>query len=138
MSPLFSNIKAFRWLRCSTSALLAASHIVAQFPPVPEDTTKKDFDDYSISYKKTTICEAQAKAWSGYVHMPSSYLGDLVPEDETVSLLFWHFEARNHPQDIPIAMYLAGGPGQTSMFGVTWDGGPCYVRPDSNSTEGNP
>lgn len=129
---------AFHWLRTSAAALLSASLAFAQFPPTPEGTTIKHFDNYSISYKPTTICETQAKAWSGYVHMPGSYIGDIVPHNETVSLFFWYFEARHNPQDAPVAIYLSGGPGQTSMFGVAWDGGPCYVMPDSNSTEENP
>lgn len=124
-------------MRASVAALLTAATVFAQFPTPPEDTITKDFDSYSISYKQTTICETQAKAWSGYIHMPSSYLGDLVPTNETISLFFWYFEARHNPEHAPTAIYLAGGPGQTSMYGVAWDGGPCYVLPDSNSTEEN-
>lgn len=87
------------WLRTSAAALLTASLTLAQFPPTPEGTTIKHFDNYSISYKATTICETTAKAWSGYVHLPGSYIGDFVPQNETVSLFFWYFEARHAPQD---------------------------------------
>ena len=34
-------------------------------------------------------------------------------------------------------MYLAGGPGESSVYGATSDGGPCHVLDDSNSTESN-
>lgn len=125
-------------LRFIFPVLLTASLALAQFPSTPKDTIIKHFDDYSISYKQTTICETQAKAWSGYVHMPSSYLGELVPQNETVSLFFWYFEARHSPQQAQTAIYLAGGPGQTSMWGVAAEGGPCYVMPNSESTEENP
>jgi hypothetical protein len=53
-------------------------------------------------------------------------------------MFFWYFEARNNPRNAPLAIYLAGGPGQSSMFAVTGEGGPCYVNPDSNSTVLNP
>lgn len=129
---------ALRQFSRAVIAFLSASLTLAQFPPTPENNIVKTFDHYSISYKRTTICETQAKAWSGYVHMPSSYLGDLVPKNETVSLFFWYFEARNNPQDAPVTIYLAGGPGQTSMYGVTWEGGPCHVTPDSKDTVNNP
>ena len=124
--------------RFIVTALCAASFALAHFPSTPEDVIVKQFDNYSISYKQTHICETRARAWSGYVHMPSSYLGDLVPQNETVSLFFWYFEARHDPHHAQTAIYLAGGPGQTSMFGVAVDDGPCYVMPDSNSTEENP
>jgi len=35
-------------------------------------------------------------------------------------------------------MYLAGGPGQSSMFAATGEGGPCYINPDSETTTLNP
>ena len=127
-----------RWLRTSAAALLTASRVLAQFPSTRDDTIVQEFDDYSISYKQTTICETNARAWAGYVHMPGPYIGDIIPENATISLFFWYFEARNKPQDAPVAIYFAGGPGQSSEYGATWDGGPCFVTPDSNGTEENP
>lgn len=71
--------------------------------------------------------------------MPSSYLepnADVEPYN--VSMFFWYFEARQNPRNAQTAIYLAGGPGQSSMFGATQSGGPCTILPDSNSTADNP
>lgn len=67
--------------------------------------------------------------------MPSTYLRDVEgdgPYSYNVSMFFWFFEARVDPQEAPTAIYLAGGPGQSSMFGAASDGGPCYVGKRTN------
>ncbi|KAK3075241.1 hypothetical protein LTR53_001605 [Teratosphaeriaceae sp. CCFEE 6253] len=40
---------------------------------------------------------------------------------------FWYFKARVRPEQAPTAIYLAGGAGESSMWGAASDGGPCYV-----------
>lgn len=52
-------------------------------------------------------------------------------------MFFWYFNARHDPENAPTVIYLAGGPGESSMFGVGSDGGPCNILSDSNSTEDN-
>jgi hypothetical protein len=37
-----------------------------------------------------------------------------------------------------LAIYLAGGPGQSSLIAATGQGGPCYINKDSKSTTLNP
>lgn len=71
--------------------------------------------------------------------MPSSYLADTQGTDPyNISMFFWYFEARQDPRNAKTAIYLAGGPGESSMYGATSDGGPCTILPDSNSTAENP
>jgi hypothetical protein len=53
-------------------------------------------------------------------------------------MFFWYFEARKNPQTAPLIIYLAGGVGESSMFGATMMGGPCYINDDANSTTLNP
>jgi hypothetical protein len=53
-------------------------------------------------------------------------------------MFFWYFESRKDPQNAPLSLYLGGGPGTTSLGGVTNENGPCYVNADSNSTTLNP
>ena len=129
-----------RWVANYLS--LTACFAVAQFPPTPEGIATKQVAGHpgvSISYKETNICETKAKAWSGYVHMPISYLHNIETADPyNVSMFFWYFEARENPKNAPTAIYLAGGPGESSMFGATSDGGPCNINADSNSTDSNP
>ncbi|KAK5698232.1 hypothetical protein LTR97_007193 [Elasticomyces elasticus] len=70
--------------------------------------------------------------------MPSTYLSDIQSDDPyNISMFFWYFEARNDPDNAPTTIYLAGGPGESSVFGVMSDGGPCYVANDSKTTYNN-
>ena len=129
--------------RLWASSLALASFAVAQFPPKPEGVTTKNVPGHagvSISYKETTgFCEPNAKSWSGYVNMPSSYLSEVQDPSHpyNVSMFFWYVESRNDPKNAPTAMYFAGGAGESSMDGATSDGGPCFVNSDANSTYTN-
>ncbi|KAK0777444.1 hypothetical protein LTR59_013859 [Friedmanniomyces endolithicus] len=131
------------WLSLGAVGLSVASTAVAQGgfpPPLAGDikTIPAAGSDASISYRETSICEEHAKAWAGYVHMPSTYIQDVQGDDPyNASYFFWYFEARVNPREAPTAIYLAGGPGQSSIWGAVSDGGPCYVNPDSNSTTSN-
>ena len=70
--------------------------------------------------------------------MPTTYLSDIEGSDPyNVSMFFWYFEARHDPANAPAAIYLAGGAGESSMYGAAGDGGPCYVLADSNTTATN-
>ncbi|TQV97615.1 hypothetical protein V2A60_006642 [Cordyceps javanica] len=93
----------------------------------------------SITYKETKICETKARAWAGYVHMPSWYLSEIQTADPyNVSMFFWYFEARNSPATAPTGMYLAGGPGAPSIGDLVSGTGSCFIKADSNSTQDNP
>ncbi|KAH8588366.1 Alpha/Beta hydrolase protein [Bisporella sp. PMI_857] len=122
------------------AALLGYVHLLAaQFPPEPSGVTvvrSRRRSGVTISFKETYICETTpgVRAYSGYVNLPASLLGT----SYNISTFFWYFEARDDPQNAPLAMYLAGGPGQSSMYAVTGQGGPCYVNRDSKTTRLNP
>ncbi|KXS97328.1 hypothetical protein AC578_10712 [Pseudocercospora eumusae] len=129
-------------LLASAAFSLFATRALCAFPPVPEGITTIHLPDkpgLSISYKETAICETKAKGYAGYVHMPSSYLNDTgESEPYNISTFFWYFEARQNPRNAQTAIYLAGGPGQSSMFGAAQSGGPCSILSDSNTTQNNP
>jgi hypothetical protein len=73
------------------------------------------------------------------VHLPSSILdGFGGTTTYNASMFFWYFESRKDPKNAPLSLYLGGGPGATSLTGVTSENGPCYINPDSNSTRLNP
>lgn len=64
-------------------------------------------------------------------------LGDV--GDYNISTFFWYFPAQNNPSTAPLAIYLAGGPGESSIYTATAsESGPCYVNVDGNSTTINP
>jgi carboxypeptidase C (cathepsin A) len=74
------------------------------------------------------------KAYSGYINLPSSLTG----ESFDIHTFYWFFESRKDPANAPFSIYLSGGPAETSMDGVTGDGGPCNINADSKGTTLNP
>jgi len=51
---------------------------------------------------------------------------------------FWFFEARKNPSTAPLAIWLNGGPGASSMMGALQENGPCFIAADSKTTYLNP
>jgi carboxypeptidase C (cathepsin A) len=50
-----------------------------------------------------------------------------------------YFEARNDPQTAPVAVYLAGGPGEASSYSaMNSENGPCVVNHEGTNTTINP
>ncbi|KAK3305793.1 Alpha/Beta hydrolase protein [Chaetomium strumarium] len=113
----------------------------AQFPPNREGITvvqSKFHENVSISFKEPGICETTpgVKSYSGYVHLPPHLLGDQ-DQDYPINTFFWFFEARKDPANAPLAIWLNGGPGGSSMMGLLEENGPCFVTADSKSTYRN-
>lgn len=53
-------------------------------------------------------------------------------------LFYWFFDSRNDPVNDPIIIWLNGGPGSSSMFGLFNEVGPCLLQQDSRNTTANP
>ncbi|PGH15790.1 hypothetical protein AJ79_02170 [Helicocarpus griseus UAMH5409] len=121
---------------------LADSTLGQYFPPTPKDLRTVSLEDgVSISYKQTTVCETTpgVKSYSGYVHLPPGKLEDVgIHQNYSINSFFWFFGAREDPANAPLAIWMNGGPGASSMYGLFMANGPCAVNHDSNSTTLNP
>ncbi|KAF7175275.1 hypothetical protein CNMCM7691_007315 [Aspergillus felis] len=128
----------------SATAGLALTASAQYFPPTPEGLKvvhSKYQEGVKISYKEPGICETTpgVKSYSGYVHLPPGTLNDVdVDQQYPINTFFWFFESRNDPVHAPLAIWMNGGPGSSSMIGLLQENGPCLVNADSNSTEINP
>ncbi|KAJ9604470.1 hypothetical protein H2200_011306 [Cladophialophora chaetospira] len=128
----------------SVLALLAGL-VHGQFPSPPNDLeviVSTLNPDVKLSYKQVQpeLCETTpgVNTFSGYVHLPQSALSD-ISFNFDINTYFLYFDARNDPENAPLVIYLAGGPGESSTFtAMSSEGGPCYVNLDGNSTTLNP
>ncbi|KAI0795769.1 alpha/beta-hydrolase [Abortiporus biennis] len=68
------------------------------------------------------------------VYQASGY-GDLTSSE---SIWFWFFAARKNPDTAPLAIWLNGGPGSSSMIGLFQENGPCRINNDSTTVSLNP
>merc|ERR1719223_150033 len=60
-------------------------------------------------------------SYSGYFNVDQQYGSNL---------FFWFFPAQNNNSDAPLIMWLNGGPGATSMYGLFAENGPFSVNED--------
>uniref|UniRef100_A0A8C1A8R8 Probable serine carboxypeptidase CPVL n=2 Tax=Cyprinus carpio TaxID=7962 RepID=A0A8C1A8R8_CYPCA len=62
---------------------------------------------------------ASVKSYSGYLTVNKTY---------NSNLFFWFFPAQVKPETAPVLLWLQGGPGGTSMFGLFVEHGPYFVH----------
>ena len=83
------------------------------------------------------ICETTpgVQSYAGYIHLPPGTIDDTgTTQNYSINTFFWYFESRKDPANAPLAIWLNGGPGASSMIGLLSENGPCFVNDDSNST----
>ena len=75
------------------------------------------------------ICETTpgVNQYSGYLSVGTS-----------MNMWFWFFESRNNPTTAPLAMWLNGGPGCSSMIGLFQENGPCQFYNGASTPSLNP
>ncbi|BES89374.1 unnamed protein product [Nesidiocoris tenuis] len=61
------------------------------------------------------------KSYSGYLTINKS---------SGSNLFFWYFPAESQSKDAPVALWLQGGPGGSSMFGLFTETGPLEIKLD--------
>ena len=75
------------------------------------------------------ICETTpgVNQYSGYLSV-----GD------NMNMFFWFFESRNSPATAPLALWLNGGPGCSSLIGLFQENGPCHFVNGETTPSLNP
>lgn len=123
--------------------LLSASSAAAssQFPihSSPEISSASDFTvfqsqtspSHSIRIKpqNSTLCNTTVPQYTGWLDVGTSHL------------FFWYFAAENPSSDetaSPLALWINGGPGASSMLGLFQELGPCLINEHGNGTVYNP
>jgi len=67
----------------------------------------------------------------------TSYAGFFTVNAEKASnMFFWHFPALNGDKSAPLLIWLQGGPGASSMFGLFHETGPYELQRDTTSKRG--
>lgn len=51
-----------------------------------------------------------------------------VTENPKNQLFYWHFQAQNNPNEAPLVIYIEGGPGCSSAFGIFTLMGPYEIH----------
>ncbi|ODH28866.1 hypothetical protein ACO22_03855 [Paracoccidioides brasiliensis] len=123
-------------------SLLFLTVIRAGYPPTPTGLTVINstfLQGAQISYKrvKDGICGKNGtNSYAGYAKFPPNTMHG-VDQNYPVNLFFWYFESQNKSTDDPLTIWLNGGPGASSIFGLFAENGPCQVLEDSRTTKPN-
>ncbi|XP_054158424.1 lysosomal protective protein-like [Oppia nitens] len=67
------------------------------------------------------------KQYSGYLNIPDGK-----------HLFYWFVESQTNPESAPVVLWLQGGPGGSSLFGLLVENGPFRVDADGKSLHLNP
>jgi len=82
--------------------------------------------------KNSGICETfpGVNQYSGYISN--------TPNTKDANTFFWFFEARQNPSTAPLAIWINGGPGCSSMIGLFQENGPCQFYNNASTPSMNP
>ncbi|UNI19437.1 hypothetical protein JDV02_005621 [Purpureocillium takamizusanense] len=92
--------------------------------PVPPFKTGQ----YTLKAQDNKTCPTYGESqWTGTVDVTDAH-----------RLFFWFFESRNDPANDPVIVWMNGGPGGSSMFGLFNELGPCIFDLDATEPSANP
>jgi carboxypeptidase C (cathepsin A) len=108
-----STLAAFA-LPCLAAALPATTKD-RRYAEVHEGTNYTVFEHAATSAKLSFVTNSGICETTPGVNQYSGYLS----VGDNMNMWFWFFESRSSPSTAPLAMWLNGGPGCSSMIGMT-------------------
>lgn len=80
----------------------------------------------------------KAKVVGSQYHGVESYSGFLTVDPKFKSnMFFWYFPAEQNSTTAPVVLWLQGGPGASSLFGLFTENGPFSIDPDGKILKRN-
>ena len=129
-------MKSILWLQ--SFAKLAIAFTSSQVP-LQDAESRSEFTifqshvspDHSIRIKRqnATLCDTPVDQYTGWLDIGHKHL------------FFWYFKsesAAKSTESEPLALWLTGGPGGSSMLGMLQELGPCLINDYANGTVYNP
>src|SRR3569833_1952705 len=131
-----ATLRSWAWLGvfCAATALPSPGAKDKRYLEERDGTTFDVFEHAATGAKMSVvtnsgICETTpgVTQYSGYLSVGSN-----------MNMWFWFFAARNTPSTAPLAMWLNGGPGSSSMNGLFQENGPSQFYNGSSTPSLNP
>jgi len=129
-------MKCLLWLQAFAKLAIA---VTSSQIPLREDESVSAFSvfqsdvspDHSIRIKRqnATLCDTPVDQYTGWLDVGRKHL------------FFWYFKsetATKNARSEPLALWLTGGPGGSSMLGMLQELGPCLINEHGNGTVYNP
>jgi cathepsin A (carboxypeptidase C) len=82
-----------------------------------------------IKRQNTTLCDTPVDQYTGWLDVGDKHF------------FFWYFaseKASPSPDSAPLALWMTGGPGGSSMVGLLLELGPCLINKNGDGTVYNP
>lgn len=76
--------------------------------------------------RQPELVKKKIKSYSGYFTVDERY---------DSNLFFWYFPAKYNQAKAPLILWLQGGPGASSLYGLFMEHGPVYVTKDNKLVE---
>lgn len=124
------------WVVLLNVVLVSSAHFINPYPKGKRHTLEGDAAGKTLvltPYLKVgRASEARSLSLvTGLEPNLTSYAGFLTVDEECDSnLFFWYFPSQNNPLKDPVSVWLQGGPGSTSFFGLLTENGPYNLRLD--------